>query len=314
MAASSLDGGTWHKDFTIYWSQLYTLYAHEIFWRDQLCDQGYNGYPDPQYEIDGQDLNPDLTAFHEEGDAHHVAIRCFDDLKNGDGSFSKGHTDSVTAEIESLSKYHDIPSEKVSEWLALREHDFEPNNQEVVALVPNALYTEYATDINSAASANSIIVWTIRPNGSSVIKKQHGSHSNRRLERAITNGLKTYPSANDLLQFSRRTDTEFLKFAFVRKLVNHCARENKLEFTFEEVDIIMTESKPPVLGHLRREVREEEFWREFLYSMLTRFKIIEKANEESTYRWKRKKFLTEPRYQSRILENVREELDIGENA
>ncbi|WP_415382956.1 hypothetical protein [Halosimplex sp. TS25] len=314
MAVSNYDGNSWHQEFTIYWSQLYALYAHEIIWQDQLCDHGYRGYPDPQYETDDGELNPDLTGFHEEGDAHHIAIRCFEDIKDGGNKYVEGHEDSVTDEIESLSKYHDIASEEVSDWLSFRDHDFEPNNQEVVALIPRALYAKYSSVIDSAASENDIIVWTIRPNGSSIIEKQCGNHSNRRLERAVSDELKTYPNATDLLQFSRRTDTEFLKFVFVRKLVNHCSRENKLEFTFDEVDTIMTESQPPVLGHLRRETREEEFWRDFLYSMLRRFKIIEKGNDESTYRWKRKNFINEPRYQSRILENVREDLGIGENA
>jgi hypothetical protein len=314
MAVSSQLSKTWHQDFTTYWSQLYTLYSREIFWHDQLCDRGYYGYPDPKYNGGSTELNPDLTAFHHDGDSQHFSIQCFEDLKDQDGGYVSDKEDTVTSKIESLAKFHDIPSGEVSNWLELRDHEFEPEFQEVIILVPKSLYDVYNLEIESVASDEDLIIWTIKPNGASIVQKVFGDHSNRRLENAVSKGLKTYPNANDLLQYSRKTDTDYLKFEFVHKLVNHCARENKREFTFEEIDDIMTESQPPILGHLQREVREEEFWRNFLYSMLQRFKIIEQSEGENKYRWKRKKFLNEPRYQRRILEDVRSELGIGENA
>lgn len=314
MAISIQQAPTWHQDFTIYWSQLYTLYSREIFWKDQLCDIGYFGYPDPQYEINGNEFTPDLTAFHQDGDSHHVSIECFEEIKDKDGEYTAGHNETVVSTIQSLSKYHNITSKEVSNWLSLRDHEFEPSHQEIVVLIPASFYSIYNSTIDRVASEEDLIIWTIKPNGSSLIQKEHGKHSNRRLEDRISDGLKTYPSANDLLQFSRKTDTDHLKFQFVHKLVNHCSRENKLEFSFEEIDEIMTDSQPPILGHLPRDTREKDFWRKFLFSMLERFEIIEKGDRENTYRWKRKKFLNEPRYQSKILEDVRSELEIGENA
>lgn len=314
MAVSIQQASTWHQDFTVYWSQLYTLYSREIFWQDQLCDVGYFGYPDPQYEVNDEEFTPDLTAFHQDGDSHHIAIRCFEELKDQDGEYAAGHEEAVVSEIRSLSEYHNIPSEEVSDWLTLRDHDFEPSHQEVITLLPSSLYSVYSSEIDAAAEDEDLIIWSIKPNGSSLIQKEYGEHSNRRLETRISNGLKTYPSANDLLQFSRKTDTNYLKFQFVHKLINHCARENQLEFAFNEVDQIMTDSQPPILGHLPRDTREKDFWQKFLFSMLRRFKIIEKGTRENTYRWKKKKFLNEPRYQSKILEEVRSELGIGENA
>lgn len=314
MAVSTKLNQTWHQDFTTYWSQLYTLYSREIFWQDQLCDLGYYGYPDPKYEQEDKEFNPDLTGFHQDGDSHHIAIECFENVKNQDGEYTVGHEDTVQSELESLAELHEIPSEEVSKWLQLRDHDFEPSYQEVITLIPDSLYDIYQSEIDSVAQNEDLIIWTIKPNGTSLIKKESGDHSNRRLEKAVSGGLTTYPSANDLLQFSRKTDTDFLKFEFVHRLVNHCARENKREFAFDEVDEIMTDSQPPILGHLQREVREEEFWQDFLYSMLKRFAIIEQSEVEDSYRWKMQKFLNEPRYQRRILEEVRSELGIGENA
>lgn len=312
MAVSTQLDKTWHQDFTTYWSQLYTLYSREIYWHDQLCDLGYFGYPDPKYENGDEEFNPDLTAFHQDGDSQHIAIQCFESLKDQDGNYLAGQEDTVKSEIESLSDFHQIPSNEVSDWLELREHEFEPQLQEVIVVLPASFYEIYSSEIQTIASKNDLIIWSIKPNGTSVIQKEYGTHSNHRLENAISDGLKTYPSANDLLQFSRKTDTDFLKFEFIHKLVNHCARENKREFTFEEVDEIMTDSQPPLLGHLQRDIREEEFWKDFLYSMLSRFKMIEQSEIENTYRWEKVKFLNEPRYQKRIIEEVRSELGIGE--
>jgi len=314
MAVTPKNPSSWQNDFTIYWSQLYTLYAREIFWHDQLCDNGYTGFPDPQYGIDELAREPDLTAFHEEGDTQHIGIRCFEQLKTTEGDFKGDSLDYVREAIEQVSKFNSIPKSEVSDWLDVRGIDFEPTNQESVALIPKELYELYEEDIEEISSSENVLIWTIEPNGSSTIKKRRGSHSNRRLESAISSGMETYPNADDLLRFSRRTNTDYLKFAFVHKLVNHCARENKLEFSFEDIDEIMTESQPPILGHLPRETRENDFWRDFLYSMLTRFDLIDQSDQENMYVWNKRKFLTEPRYQSRILEKVRNQLDIGEKA
>jgi len=313
MATTSRPGPGLVDDFTSYWSQLYTLYAEEILWGDKLCDEGYHGYPEPRYGVDEIDTEPDLFGYHEDGDAHHISVESFSGLKEN-GDYREDRQDAIQSKMASVSGFEDIPSEDVANWLSTTWGvDFEPNHQEAVILVPHKLYELYESVFEDCVHETGTIVWVIEPGQPSTVSKEAGSHSNRRLENAISSSLSLYPNANDLLQFSRKTQPKYLKFAFVRKLVSYCTRETTREFDFEEVDDIMINSQPPILGHLPRTTREDH-WQDYLYSMLRRFELLEMADAENRYRWKKKSFLNEPRYQSRILENVRNELGIGERA
>lgn len=315
MATSTHQRISWDNDFTVYWGQLYSLYCPAIHWGSQFCDYGYNGYPDPEFNESGDKVLSDLVAFSSRGDVQHILIECFDELKDSNGNYLDGNDEQVRSRLESRAEIRSLPDEAIAETIRDRGHeDFSVEVVEVVLLVPEALYESYETLLKECVDDLDLIIWTIKPNGSSIIKKQEGSHTSDQLDIVIEDGLEAYPNSDDLLQFSRKTEVSHLKFAFVKRLLNYCSRNNKREFSFDEVDRVMVDEDPPILGHLKKETREEEFWKQFLHSLLTRFELLEQSDSGvNTYQWRRKN-LGEPRYRQKILNGVKSELGIGDSS
>jgi len=101
-----------------------------------------------------------------------------------------------------------------------------------------------------------------------------------------------------------------MKFEFIQRLLKKCTRNQQLEFSFEEIDSIMVDNEPSFLGHLPSTERED-FWKQFTYSLMERFELVEGIGD-NRYRWKKSKFLKEPRLRRRILSNVKDDLGLGE--
>ncbi|WP_178915171.1 hypothetical protein [Natronomonas gomsonensis] len=302
MAVSDYQVHSWKDDYTIYLSQLYTLYSPNISLRNQLCDRGYVGYPDPKYEGRDGTFMPDILSFSDQGDVQHIEIVC-QELNKSDSP------DEVRERIGEIAKYDEISDEMVTDYLNKRNHpDFSPVSHELVAVIPDELIQEHQAAVIDAAAARDIIVWALKPNGAVSISKEQGEHNNMTLEKAVGSGLQTSPHGNDLLQFTRKTDSNLIKFEFTQRLLSYCAKERKREFTFDEVDEVMIDQRPPMLWQLTEEEREGH-WRDCLYAMLERFNVIEQT-ESSTYRWRKKKLLKEPRHQNRVIDSVAEKLGL----
>jgi len=315
MATSTYQRISWDNDYNLYWSQLYSLYSRAIYWDDQLCNYGYRGYPDPGFETDDGKVVTDLIAFSTAGDTQHFLVECFESIQDSENNYKSGKENVVRSTLEEANRLHDLPEDAISRTINRRgDHDFEPQHCEVVVLVPNSFYECYSELLKESVEDFNLIIWTVTPNGSSIIKKIEGEHSSNELNRVISDGLEAYPDSDNLLQYNRKTDASHLKFAFIKRLVSYCSRERQRRFTFKEVDDIMVEHDPPILGHLTAKTRKEEFWRQFLHSMLNRLSLIEQSDtDRNTYKWKRKKFVTEPRYRRKILSGVKEELEIGDD-
>lgn len=292
-------------DHTIYLSQLYTLYSRDISWHTQLCDIGYIGYPDPKYEINGSVYKPDLLAFNEDGDIQHIEVL---DLNGLD---STSPENDIESRIQDVERFHEISDTSVEEYLEPREHeDFSPVTHEAVVLLPGGKFNQYDDMILEVVDENDLILWVIRPNGTSTITKEHGQHSNITLDNRMSSSIDAYPKGDDLLQFTRETENYLIKYEFTQRLLSYCSRNRQREFIFSEIDLIMTEKRPPMLWQLTEEERAD-IWRECLYAMLHRFNLIEQVGG-SAYQWKKQKILKETRYQNRMIEDVVEQLDPSE--
>ena len=302
MATSSHQELAWEDDHTHYLSQLYTLYCHEISWRNQLCEFGYHGYPDPRFENNGNVYMPDFLAVGNDGDVQHFSVLSFSDLDRSDDQV-------VTDEITSATEYEDISDNMVQEYLT--PFDISVNirsHHEIVILMSENTYDEYSSVVKSTIESNNLILWLISSNGSEKIWKEIGDHSNLDLDSQIQKHVETYPAGGDLLQFSRNTDRSVLQYEFVQRLVKHCSRERQRTFKFSEIDDVMTSVRPPILGHLPSAEREE-YWKDFLYNLLNNLELVVQTESPNEYKWKRKKFQSEPRYRRKILEKVKEELN-----
>lgn len=307
MAISTYQELSWDNPQTFYISQIWSLYCRDIDWEWQLCNVGYHGYADPRFS--SAEPNPDVLAFHPQGDVQHVHIKSFPSYEFG--SDEATDKQKIRDVISGVSEAMSIPDETVTTYLSKRGHDFTPETQEVVCVLPNDVYTQYESYIDQKIEDENLILWLVKPNGKTEIWKETGNHSNLTLDTEMESRLKAYPSSNDLLQYTRSTSQDRLKYEFIQRLARHCGRMNKLSFTFEKADEVMIKTHPPILGHLPEADRKDDYWADFLWSMLNRFDLLEQSEEEpDRYVWTRKRFVREPRYRRKILRNVRDELGL----
>lgn len=308
MAVTSYPSVTWGDDHTYYLSQLYTLYCKQINWGDQLCDSGYEGYPDPKFEDGSTEFKPDLFAYGENGDVQHFAVVPFLDINKASAKSPK--EEQIEEKIEELEKYQNITNQMVLDYLEpWGEQPDLRDNHEIVILIREDFYQDHQTTINSKLAESDITLWLTSKNGSEKIWLEKGSHTNMGLEAMMEGKIEAYPGGNDLLQFSRGTDRKYLIYEFVQRLVKFCSRERQRAFHFSEIDDIMTEQRPRMLWQLSTPEREE-YWKDFIYSLLNTHSVIEQTENQNEYRWKKQKFQSEPRYRKKILKELREDLGI----
>lgn len=303
MSLSRYSDLSWDDQHTECLSKLYSLYCDGIFWSDQLLDIGYRGYPDPNYDLDGTVSPPDFIAYNKDGDVQHVSI--IDDLSPTDDMENL-----IETRLSEIEGYRAITEDMINKFLSLRNKSVSVSHQEIVALVPNQSYEEYEQKFNTLSDKLEVILWVIKEDGNPVIEKTVGEHANIELNRQLESGVDVYPNSDDLLYFSRNTDSSLLEFEFIQRLLTYCARETKRTFEFDEIDDIMVDTRPPMLGHIPSEERIEK-WKNFIYRLLNIHELLDQKGSDR-YQWKQKRFISEPRDRKRILSNLKEELSPGE--
>jgi len=309
MSTSPYNGITWSSREEMYLSKVYSLFSRKVDWGFRLCDLGYYGYADPLLNNDLP--NPDLLSFHPtDGDCQHIYIEGCQAI--GGSSDSSNDKLYIEERLDEYSDGHSVDRSDVAAYLARKNHDFTPSVQEVVVVLPYHIYDKYTEHISREINEKNIILWVVKQNGNVQIWKEAGSHSSLDLDDKISTELKAYPSSNDLLQYSRSTSRTRLKFEFISRLVRNAGRTRQLTFEFADVDQIMVDNYPPILSHLPKETREEQYWGDFLYGMLNNFDLIEQTEslDSHEYQWTEKNFINEPRYRHRILKRVRDELGV----
>jgi hypothetical protein len=255
------------------------------------------------YESDGGEITPDFLAFGNNGDAQHIEVLACNGLD------SKANPESeLESEFEKVSKFRDISPDMGSNYLSLHGDQYQPETQEIVVLLPFDVYESHESTIRNVIEDKDYILWLIQTNGSAEIWKEAGTHTNLDLDSELEEPYESYPDGTDLLQFTRETNKDQLRFVFTHRLIKHCSRETKRRFKFEEVDEIMIQ-RPPMLGHLTREEREDKYWPDFLYSLINRFELLETVGQNE-YQWTKKQFVKEPRYRQRILKELAQQLDL----
>lgn len=294
----------WRDIHTVYMSHLYTLYKQNIMTTTpQLCDIGYTAYPDPIYTQGSAEHKPDFIAFSESyGDVQHISVCDFDGVD----------PDQIEIEVEkkltAISDFNQITDQMVSEYLDLRNIDFSPSLHELVALIPAGIYDSHSTIIDEIANDENLIIWVIETNGSASIWKTFGGHQNLDLDTEIESTYQSYRNGTDLLRYTRGSNEDRLKFEFTQRLVKHCAREGDRGFHINDVDAVMVENEPPVLGHLTPEERER-YWRRCMHSLINRFEMVDSTGR-GNYEWTKKQFVKETRYRQQILDKMKMKLGL----
>jgi hypothetical protein len=305
----------WDDPHTYALNKLYTLYRSEMSLTGNLTDIGYEGFPDPQFEkADGHPLTPDFLSVGAGGDAQIIDVKGFENIEEYSEDREEAE-DKIEATIRSLEKYSEVTSEMVADYLDRWDITAEPDYHELVVLVPIEVYDDYTDTIETASSAENIRVWTLDDNSTEHIWLAQGPHRNDELHRELQlndgTGITVYEGGKDLIQFTRDTDRDVVKFYFVANMMTYCAHEGKQTFAFDEIDRILTrEQKPPMFGHLPPGEREE-MWIDCMNSMLDRFELVSRRDTvRDEYKWEKTRFLDQPRDRFKILEDVGDDLGV----
>jgi hypothetical protein len=281
----------------------------EITWEWQLCDIGYKGYPDPRYRDGGDIYTPDFLAIGQDQDIQHIDVKGFEHLEEHFNNDKEKVSNKINDTISELTKYRNINDEMVRRYLEKRGRDITPRYHEIVVLLPYKVYESYKSVVESSVRSNDLILWIVQTNGESEIWKAVGQHKNEELNNELNSGLRAYPSSNDLIQFTRQTETAIKKYNFIKRLVKYCSRNRTRSFHFDDVDSIMTGNRPRLLYHLPREEREE-IWSNYLYSMIHHLELLEHGSGENEYRWKKKRFVGASRDQHQIYSKAKSQLGL----
>jgi hypothetical protein len=303
MAVSSRQEISWQDKHTTYLSHLYTLYCRELAYGRQLCNLGYRGFPDPVYETDSQPIKPDFLAYGEEGDIQHIALNEFAELDDPE-------EEDISQAIDEVEKYQKIDDPMVCDYLDLHDIDPDIDIHEITLLVPNYILEQYPHLLRDAVRDRDWILWTIETNGVAEIWKVDGDHANLNLDTEMEAKYESYPKGTDFLRFTRKSDRTRIQFEFIQRLILSCSRDGSRDFHFNEIDEIMIEKYPPLLGHLPRKERIE-YWKPFIHSLLNTYELLESTGQNE-YQWKKKQFVKEPRYRQQILTEMKSKLGLGD--
>lgn len=305
----------WGDPHTYILNKLYTLYRPEMSITGNLADLGYEGFPDPKFEkSDGNPLTPDFLSIGARGDAQIIDVKGFENIEEYTESQEEAKN-KISTTIESLQKYQEVTNEMVADYLDRWDITAKPDYHELVVLVPSKLYEDYTNTINTVSSSEGICVWVLDANSTEHIWLAQGPHRNHELHQELQlndgTGITVYQGGKDLIQFTRDTDRDIVKFYFVANMTTYCAHEGKQTFAFDEIDQILTkEQKPPMFGHLPPGEREN-IWIDCMNSMLDRFGLVSRRDTvRDEYKWEKTRFLDQPRDRFKILEDVGNDLGV----
>lgn len=115
------------------------------------------------------------------------------------------------------------------------------------------------------------------------------------------------PHFEILIRYFRNSNLKDIKWCFSTNLMNSCLQDQKIDFSFDEIDVIMTNLRPPLLGHLSKRKRED-FWRRCLRFLVDVAKVIKPSSRGPNYYAWREGILRSPYYRERTLEKIKEKL------
>lgn len=309
MAAGSRHKGI--EDFhTRCFNQVHGLYLEGASKTKNLSE--YSLYPDPH--IDSLDLEspPDFIAIGPSNDAQIIQIVGASRSITTSQPTLQGEEE-ILAELETASNEIDDTTDQITDFLN-NVGEAAPRIIEKVAVLPESVYAAHQSSIDEFAESNSVHIWVLS-NPSNELWSEVGNHDSDTIQEVLDGNSVEFLDINcDLVSAARNSDIDLIKYRFAQRLLNYSYNEHREDVGFHEIDKIMVDNEPPLLGHLPKEEREE-FWQQCMLSMKFTFELMEESSKGvEHFEWKSTAFLTRPGLRSRRLETVRENLGIGEAA
>jgi len=152
-----------------------------------------------------------------------------------------------------------------------------------------------------------LIIWTFNLESDPILlKKVFGNHNQQALEEAVQ-GLILTPHLETLVRYFRNSNLKDIKRCFSMYLMHSCLQDQEIVFAFDDIDTIMVDSRPPLLGHLSKRERED-FWRRCLRFLVDVAKVVKPNKKGPNYYTWRTGIFRSPYYRERTLEKIEETL------
>lgn len=285
-------------------NRLKALYIENTAKHKNIKSLGYDGFIDPYYENNATDF----VAIGDSGDVQQIQI--------------VGMSDSVRSLEDNIIEFtkKNISIAEVDDFLQKQQIAITPTVQEKIVVLPEDLYTKYSGEIDDIAKDHGLIVWVIEISENSTIWKAEGKHSepdlNRLLQRSDDGPIKLRDVNCDFCTVARRSSEEVRLFRFAERLISYSYNRQKESISLHSIDDIMVdpENGINILGHLPEEERTE-IWNRCMWHMRHRFDLMSESSDQlHEFEWQQSSFLNYASRRANMLDKIREELDIGEEA
>ena len=287
---------------TLTLNYLYSLYYKPFRQFAHLASIGYWGNPDPYLGA----VTPDFISCGMNGDVQIIDVKSFyrDDM----GKFEYD-CENVSRKLEeTYEKYNALTLMDIAPYLDTHKAKREPKTIEVVFIFPREVFEECLPSVQTRISRN-LIIWALDfEDGPPILRKVLGNHSQQHLEEAVEE-LALKPDLEILIRYFRNSNLKHIKLCFSEYLLHSCLQNQESVFSFDEIDTVMVESRPPLLAHLSKKERED-FWRRCLRFLVDVAKVVKRSEKgPNHYEWD-KKILLSPYYRQRTLARIKEKLGV----
>ena len=280
-------------------------------------NKGYNKIVDPKFNHNGESVETDFLSIGISDAQYYKIVGAKAVIGEEDGIIYD--SEKISSQLEKLNEMSEISQKALDEYLSAKDISSTPSIQEFVAVLPYRAYSYHQQVIDQFCEENNIIAWTASLEGTEKIQKVSGKHNAPELDELLSGrgnqeGIFLYDIDSSICPVVRESDMQLIKFVFADRLITYSYREQTTQIPYSEIDSIMLNHDRPILGHLSEEERDD-YWQQCMLTLQTTMGVISESQKEmDVFEWEKEKFLYDNSARSRLLEQIRSGLGIGEEA
>lgn len=282
-----------------------------------LGEKGYEKVVDPRFQANDETVETDFLSVGID-DAQHYKIVGAKPIVGEEGGIIRD-SERVESQLEEVTELRQILPDSLDGFLSTKNILANPSVQEPVAVLPSKAYSQHQQLVDRFCDENDLIAWTTSLQGTEKVQKVSGKHEVPELdellsERGSQEGIFLYDVDSSICPVVRESNMQLIKFVFADRLITYSYHEQTTEIPYSEIDEIMLDHDRPILGHLSKEERDS-YWQRCMLTLKTTLGVISESKEEiNVFEWEKEKFLYDNSARSRLLEEIRSGLGIGEEA
>lgn len=284
-------------------NRLKALYVPNTSSSHNLSNVDYTGYIDPRY---GRQTS-DFVAIGDSGDVQQFLILTEqEELRQLDETIGDFNQKNVS--MSDLKDFFNSENTVIT-----------PSGKEKVIFLPNRIYDKYSDEFDPIIEDTGLIVWIAEISKYTAIWKESGAHTKDILNESLSmnnEGPIQLRDVNcDFCPVARRSSKEIRLLRFAERLISYSWNRQRESISLHEIDDIMVDpEKSDIFSHLPKDERSE-IWNRCMWHMSHRFDLMSKSTDSlHAYNWNQTQFLNYNDRRASLLENIREELGVGESA